>query len=58
MADALPLNIPGAMNDINAWASDKTHGRIDSIIQQELPPETRLVLCNALYFLGDWEVPF
>ncbi len=58
MADAFPLNIPGAMDAINAWANDKTHGRIDKIIQQELDPMTRLVLCNALYYLGDWEVPF
>ena len=58
MADALPLEIPGAMDAINSWASEKTHGKIDSIIPQELDPLTRLVLCNALYFLGDWSVPF
>ncbi len=58
MADALPLIIPGAMDDINAWASEKTHGKIDKIIPQELDPMTRIVLCNALYFLGDWSVPF
>jgi serine protease inhibitor len=58
MADAFPLEIPGAMDAINAWAGDKTHGRIDDIIQQELSTDVRLVLCNALYFLGDWETPF
>lgn len=58
MADAFPLKIPGAMDDINAWAKDKTHGKIDKIISQELDPATRIVLCNALYYLGDWEVPF
>jgi serine protease inhibitor len=58
MADAFPLEIPGAMDAINAWAREKTHGKIDGIIQQELNPLTRLVLCNALYFLGDWTVPF
>jgi serpin B len=58
MADAMPLEIPGAKDAINAWANEKTHGKIDSIIPQELDPQTRIVLCNALYFLGDWEVPF
>jgi serpin B len=58
MADAMPLEIPGAMDSINAWASEKTHGKIDKIISQELDTDTRLVLCNALYFLGDWAVPF
>ncbi|MGE5496284.1 MAG: serpin family protein [Burkholderiales bacterium] len=58
MADAFPLEIPGAMDAINEWASEKTHGKIDGIIPQELDPLTKLVLCNALYFLGDWTVPF
>ena len=58
MADAFPLEIPGAMDAINSWASEKTHGKINGIIPQELSPETSLVLCNALYFLGDWTVPF
>lgn len=58
MADVMPLQIPGAMDAINAWANDKTHGKIDKIIQEELDPLTKIVLCNALYYLGDWEVPF
>ena len=43
---------------VNAWADEKTHGRIKDIIAQELPPETRIVLANALYYLGEWELPF
>lgn len=58
MADAYALKIPGAMDAINAWAGEKTHGRIDDIIQDELNPGTRMVLANALYFLGDWTEPF
>ncbi len=58
MADARPLAIPGAMNAVNAWAKDKTHGRIDQIMQQEADPLTRLILTNALYYLGEWEKPF
>jgi|AGTN01.2.fsa_nt_gi Serine protease inhibitor len=58
MADAYALQIPGAMDAINAWAGGKTHGRIDDIIQRELRPDTRMALANALYFLGDWAEPF
>jgi serpin B len=58
MADAYALKIPGAMDAINAWAGEKTHGRIDDIIQEELDPSVRMVLANALYFLGDWTEPF
>jgi serpin B len=50
--------IPGAKNAINAWADEKTHGRIKNILAQEPPPDTPIVLANALYYLGDWEMPF
>jgi serine protease inhibitor len=44
---------------INAWVEEKTEKRIKDLV----PPngvnrETRLVLVNALYFLGDWIEPF
>ncbi len=58
MADAFPLVIPGAKDAVNGWAKEKTHGRISDIISEELPDETRIVLANALYYLGDWERPF
>jgi serpin B len=57
-ADAFPLVIPGAKDAINAWADEKTHGRIKDIIAQELPETTPIVLANALYYLGEWEMPF
>lgn len=57
-ADAYPLEIPGAMDAVNKWANEKTHGRIKQIINEELPESTRIVLADALYYLGDWELPF
>ncbi|MDD5016860.1 MAG: serpin family protein [Eubacteriales bacterium] len=58
MADAMPLEIPGATDEINAWISENTHGKIDKLLDEELPEETRIVLCNALYYLGEWVQPF
>jgi len=62
MADAFAVNFltdaAGATDSINKWASDKTHGKIPEMNPEPLPTDTRLVLINALYFLGDWEVPF
>lgn len=58
MSDVMPLQIPGAMDAINKWAGDHTNQKIQKIIGQELDKATRIVLCNALYFLGDWEAPF
>jgi serpin B len=49
----------GARDFINRWVEAQTEKRIRDLI----PPggvtgETRLVLVNALYFLGDWLEPF
>lgn len=44
---------------INAWVNEETRGRIPTLF----PPDaftdlTRLVVTNAVYFLGDWAEPF
>jgi len=54
-------NFPGARARINRWAAKQTNNRIKNIIP-ELPPDQarliRLVLTNAIYFKGEWSVPF
>jgi len=49
----------GARSNINSWVSEQTAERIPEL----LPPgilgdDTRLTLVNAIYFLGDWLIPF
>ena len=41
---------------INAWASEKTQGKIPSLLS--CPPGGVLALINALYFKGAWTLPF
>ena len=44
---------------INRWVEGKTERRIKDLIPPDgVEPDTRLVLVNAIYFLGDWEYPF
>ena len=44
---------------INAWVEGKTEKRIKDLIPPGMvKPDTRLVLVNAIYFLGDWAQPF
>ncbi len=44
---------------INQWVEEKTRRRIQNLIPQDaVKPDTRLVLVNAIYFLGDWADPF
>ena len=50
-------NVPAAIRQINAWCAEKTKGRIPTIFN-DLNPQTRLVLANAIHFAADWKVPF
>jgi len=44
---------------INRWVEDQTEDRITDIIPQGLITSlTRLVITNAVYFKGDWVLPF
>jgi len=44
---------------INGWVEEKTEKRIRDLIPAGgVSRETRLVLVNAIYFLGDWAQPF
>ena len=44
---------------INHWVEDKTDKEIKELLQDnDLSPNTRLVLTNAIYFKGLWALPF
>ena len=48
-----------ARRRINAWVLEATSNRIQELLAPGvLNPLTRLVLTNAVYFLGRWEAPF
>jgi serine protease inhibitor len=62
-APAEPLDFKKAPESarvrINRWVEGKTERRIKDLIPPRgIEPDTRLVLVNAIYFLGDWEYPF
>ncbi|MGH3786360.1 MAG: serpin family protein [Pseudonocardiaceae bacterium] len=42
---------------INAWVRERTAERITKLFNQ-LSPQTRLVLANAVYLQADWRTPF
>jgi len=52
-------NARAAETEINQWASDQTHGRINGIADGMIDPiYTDLILANAIYFKGKWLDPF
>ncbi|MFN3149654.1 serpin family protein [Bremerella sp.] len=46
-----------ACHEINAWVADQTENRITELVTC-LPPLTRMILTNAIYFAGYWEEEF
>jgi len=54
---SLDFAAPGAVDIINQWCSDKTHGKIEEMIDF-VPPAAVMYLINALYFNGTWKYEF
>ena len=53
------LNNPEeARSHINLFVSNVTRRKIPQLLDQPPSPETVLMLVNAIYFNGNWEVPF
>ena len=48
-----------AAREINSWVTHQTMGRIRGLVGPDLLDQyTRLVLANAVYFKGQWQMPF
>ncbi|MDZ4837389.1 MAG: serpin family protein [Candidatus Melainabacteria bacterium] len=48
---------PDTLEHINQWCSDKTNGKITSILE-EINPNNVMYLLNAVYFKGEWTEKF
>lgn len=46
------------MEQINGWCSDNTRGLVPTMLNQPFAADTLLVLLDAVYFKGDWLIPF
>ena len=56
--EALDFADPASARVMNDWAARSTHGRIKTIIQPPLAPDTAMIIANAIYFKGTWLAPF
>lgn len=54
---ALDFSAPSAPGVINDWVSRKTRGKIPTIVEK-IDSRTMMYLLNAIYFKGDWSLPF
>lgn len=48
----------GATDAINDWVNWKTNGKVPEVFDSPVSEETRMILINALYYLGEWYKPF
>jgi serpin B len=55
--NAEDFNNVATVGKINTWASDNTNGKIKKVLEQ-IEPSKVMFLMNALYFKGDWKIPF
>lgn len=52
-------NFEGARVNINKWVEEQTQDKIQNLLQEGVVNDlTRLVLVNAIYFKGNWEMKF
>jgi len=51
-------NSSGSADIINKWVSDKTNNKIKNLVNPALLKGASLVLTNAVYFYGNWDIKF
>jgi serpin B len=52
-------NSTGAVRQINTWVEDKTNDKIKNLLTSgDVNELTKLILCNAIYFKGNWDLQF
>jgi len=57
LVTAVDFTDPGTVDVINAWVAEKTHDKIDKILN-ETYADMVMVLINAIYFKGTWTYEF
>ena len=56
-AEVREVTSENSVEEVNAWAKEKTNGKIDSIFTED-HRDFALALANAVYFKAAWETPF
>lgn len=56
-AQATDFDDPATLDEINRWAAEQTHGRIEKILDT-LDPDLVMLLLNAIWFDGKWTTEF
>jgi len=59
LAEARDIDVldPNAVDIVNGWIEEKTHDKIQDMLDQ-LSPDLAMLLINAIYFNGKWRYQF
>jgi serine protease inhibitor len=59
LAEARSIDVlePGAVDMVNGWIEEKTHDKIQKMLES-LDPDIAMLLINAVYFNGKWRYQF
>ncbi|MBN1211594.1 MAG: serpin family protein [candidate division Zixibacteria bacterium] len=52
------MDFPDPADSINHWVDVNTNGKITEIIKPPISGDIAMLLLNAIYFKGDWHIPF
>jgi len=52
------MDFPNPADTINQWVADNTNDKIKEVIQPPISDDIAMLLINAIYFKGDWRIPF
>ena len=58
LVEEIDFSHEGAADRINAWIEEATEGKIEEMLEGPIPGSVVMYLINAIYFKGDWSVPF
>ena len=58
LVEELDFSNEGTVDKINDWIEDATDGKIEDMLEGPIPGNVIMYLINAIYFKGDWTVPF
>lgn len=45
-------------DQINEWCNENTRGLVPKMLEEPLSADARLAVLDAIYFKGDWNIPF
>ncbi|ACB84308.1 proteinase inhibitor I4 serpin [Natranaerobius thermophilus JW/NM-WN-LF] len=56
--EELDFNDPEASDTINNWVAENTEDKIEEMVPDNIPNGVLVYLINAIYFNGNWDIPF